>query len=79
MKVIAKRGVCVGVNKHLKPGESADLDAQTVTFLVSIGAVEVEAEPKAESKHESDASESKPHETKTKHTPDHSSKKEKSS
>jgi hypothetical protein len=39
-RVRAKRGVCIGPSRHLKPGEVADLDAGTVTFLVSIGAVE---------------------------------------
>jgi len=39
MKVIALRGVCIGVERHLKPGDTADLDPATVNFLVSIGAV----------------------------------------
>ena len=48
MKIRALRGVCIGVNRHLGVGDSADLDAATVTFLKSIGAVEVvpEEEPK---------------------------------
>ena len=41
MRVKALRGVCVGVDRHLRAGDSADLDAATVTFLVSIKAVEV--------------------------------------
>jgi len=40
MKVRALRGVCVGVNRHLKPGDVDDIDAASVSFLVSIGAVE---------------------------------------
>jgi hypothetical protein len=48
MKVRALRGVCIGVGKHLAPGETADLDAATVQFLVSVGAVEkVEPSPPA--------------------------------
>jgi hypothetical protein len=43
--VRALRGVCIGVNRHLAPGETADVDASTLTFLRSIGAVEVVAEP----------------------------------
>lgn len=49
MKIRARRGVCIGVDRHLKPGDLADLDAAQVTFLVGIGAVEVvpvEPEPK---------------------------------
>lgn len=46
MKVRALRGVCIGVERHLKPGDTADLDAAQVQFLVSIGAVEaVKEEP----------------------------------
>lgn len=40
MKIRACRGVCIGVDRHLKPGDLADLDAAQVTFLVGIGAVE---------------------------------------
>ena len=40
MKVRALHGVCIGVNQHLKAGDTADLDMATVTFLVSIKAVE---------------------------------------
>jgi hypothetical protein len=39
MKVRAVRGVCIGVERHLKPGDTADLNPAEVTFLVSIGAV----------------------------------------
>jgi hypothetical protein len=49
MKIRACRGVCIGVDRHLKPGDLADLDAAQVTFLVGIGAVERvpdEPEPK---------------------------------
>lgn len=73
MKVIAKRGVCVGVNKHLKPGDSADLDAQTTTFLVSIGAVEL-VPPDPEAKTDGDE---KVADKKKKPTPDEPGKKEK--
>ncbi len=41
MKVMALRGVCIGVDRHLVAGQSTDLDAAMVQFLVSIGAVEV--------------------------------------
>jgi len=41
MKVRALRGVCVGVDQHLKAGDIVDLDAASVVFLKSIGAVEV--------------------------------------
>jgi hypothetical protein len=40
VKVRALRGVCVGVERHLQPGDTDDLDAAQVQFLVSIGAVE---------------------------------------
>jgi hypothetical protein len=40
MKVRALRGVCIGVERHLKPGESTDVDAAVATFLTGIGAVE---------------------------------------
>jgi hypothetical protein len=49
IKVRAKRGVCIGVERHLAVGECADLDAAMVTFLTHIGAVEVvKDEPEAE-------------------------------
>jgi hypothetical protein len=41
MKIKALRGVCIGIERHLKPGEEADLPPQEVQFLVSIGAVEL--------------------------------------
>lgn len=42
MKARAIRGVCIGVGRHLVPGETADhLDAATVQFLTSIGAIEI--------------------------------------
>ena len=41
MKIHARRGVCIGVDRHLQAGDFADLDAGQVTFLVSIGAVEL--------------------------------------
>jgi len=43
--VRAIRGVCIGVERHLKPGDVADVDAAQVQFLVSIGAVEKYVEP----------------------------------
>lgn len=47
MKVRALRGVCVGVNRHLRPGDVDEVDASTVTFLKSIGAVEEVIAPSA--------------------------------
>ena len=41
MKVRALRGVCVGVDRHLKAGDTDDIDAGSVSFLTSIGAVEL--------------------------------------
>lgn len=41
MKCAARRGVCIGVDRHLQAGDLADLDAAQVQFLVSIGAVEI--------------------------------------
>lgn len=40
MQVRALRGVCIGVERHLKPGDTVDLPAAEVQFLVGIGAVE---------------------------------------
>lgn len=48
MRVKARRGVCIGVDRHLKAGDLADLDAAQVQFLVSIGSVEVVPEEAAE-------------------------------
>lgn len=49
MKVKALRGVCIGAGRHLAAGDTEDLDPATVTFLVSIGAVEpVKDEPTPE-------------------------------
>lgn len=39
MKVTALRGVCIGIDQHLKAGDIADLDPATGKYLVSIGAV----------------------------------------
>jgi hypothetical protein len=36
----ALRGVCIGVDRHLKVDDTADLDPATGKFLTSIGAVE---------------------------------------
>jgi hypothetical protein len=41
MKVRALRGVCVGVDRHLRAGDTADVDDASVQFLASIGAVEI--------------------------------------
>lgn len=42
MRVKARRGVCIGVERHMKPGDIEDLgDAALVTFLTGIGAVEL--------------------------------------
>jgi len=54
MKVRALRGVCVGVDRHLKAGDTDDLDASTVQFLVSIGAVEVVKDAPAEDEAQSE-------------------------
>lgn len=68
MKVKALRGVCIGVARHLKPGDIEDLDAALVTYLVGIGAVEhVLQKPEARQTDELDL----------KSTPDKSGKKEK--
>lgn len=40
MKVRALRGVCIGVGRHLVPGDTVDLPAAEVPFLAGIGAVE---------------------------------------
>ena len=40
MRVRALRGVCIGVDRHLAPGDTADLEAAQVTYLAAIGAVE---------------------------------------
>lgn len=49
MKYRALRGVCIGVGRHLSAGDTADLDAATGQFLVSIRAVEpAKDEPKIE-------------------------------
>lgn len=50
MKVVAIRGVCIGVDRHLVPGEEADLDVATVRFLAGIGAVREVAEAPAEAR-----------------------------
>lgn len=67
MKVRALRGVCIGVERHLALGAEADLDAATVQFLVSIGAVErvpdpppPAAEPESGPESETDTTPAKP-------------------
>lgn len=39
MRVKALRGVCIGVERHLVAGDTADLEPGLVTYLVGIGAV----------------------------------------
>lgn len=67
MKVRATRGVCIGPGRHLAAGDTEDLDAATVAFLVSINAVEVvvESPPALELTADGEISES---ETETKST-----------
>ena len=48
MKVVALRGVCVGIGLHLQPGDEADLDHATVEFLSGINAVKVLQPPPEE-------------------------------
>lgn len=56
MKVRALRGVCIGVDRHLKPGDTADLEPGTVQFLTSIAAVViVKDEPTAAAEPETSA------------------------
>jgi hypothetical protein len=40
MKVKALRGVCIGVDRHLKADDVVDLEPALVTYLSGIGAVE---------------------------------------
>jgi hypothetical protein len=40
MKVRALRGVCIGVERHLRAGDTDDLEPAMVTYLTSIGAIE---------------------------------------
>jgi hypothetical protein len=40
MKVRALRGVCIGVERHLVPGDVEVLEPQLASYLTSIGAVE---------------------------------------
>ena len=37
MKIRACRGVCIGVDRHLKPGDLADLDAAQVKEAQALG------------------------------------------
>lgn len=39
MNVQALRGVCIGVERHLLPGDVVDLDPATARYLEAIGAV----------------------------------------
>jgi len=45
MRVVALRGVCIGVGRHLQPGDEADLDEGTVQFLAGINAVKAVPPP----------------------------------
>lgn len=54
MKVKALRGVCVGVDRHLAPGDVEDLEPGLVTFLVGIGAVEKHVDPEPEPQPQAD-------------------------
>jgi hypothetical protein len=76
MKVKALRGVCIGVDRHLVAGDSADLEPAMVTFLVGIRAVErvVDEPPKREPPVESLAESTDP---KTETVPSKAGKKEK--
>lgn len=40
MKIRALRGVCVGIEQHLKAGDIHETDPASSKFLVSIGAAE---------------------------------------
>lgn len=48
MRVKALRGVCIGIDRHLAVGDTEDLEAGLVTYLVNIGAVERIADPVVE-------------------------------
>jgi hypothetical protein len=48
MKARALRGVCIGVERHLAPGDIADIDPGTFTFLSGIGAVEAVPDDRVE-------------------------------
>ena len=39
MRVQALRGVCVGVERHLRPGDIDDIDPNTANYLAALGAV----------------------------------------
>jgi hypothetical protein len=69
MKIRARRGVCIGVDRHLQPGDLADLDAAQVTFLEGIGAVEQVPEEPATTSHAKANTSAVPTSTTTK--PDH--------
>lgn len=40
MKVRALRGVCIGVERHMKPSDVEDLEPALGNYLISIGAAE---------------------------------------
>jgi len=78
MRIRARRGVCVGVDKHLQVGEEADLDGAMVTYLVGIGAVEVVPDlPPAPAAEVADESGQKSMDLDPKPSPGKSGKKEK--
>ncbi len=76
MKVRAKRGVCIGVDRHLKAGDIEDLEPALVTFLVGIGAVERHQDAPAPAPSPVKADEPKP-ENEIKPVPEKTGKKEK--
>lgn len=41
VKIKALRGLCLGVDRHLLPGEAGEVDAATSKWLVHIKAVEI--------------------------------------
>ena len=47
--VRALRGVCVGANQHLQPGETAEVVGSDLQYLIALKAVEIyEPEPVGE-------------------------------
>jgi hypothetical protein len=49
MAYVALRGVCIGVDRHLVPGDPVpDVGDDTAQFLLSIGAIGKGPEPPAE-------------------------------
>lgn len=77
MKVKALRGVCIGVNRHMKAGDIEDLEPAMVTFLVGIGAVEPVKEQPKKAAPEPVPPPAKTDESPSKSAPDKSGSKEK--